>query len=228
MRVLLVEDERALAGYVKKGLEENGWAVDAVEDGRSALDWVGTVDYDVMILDLMLPQIGGLEVCRRLRQRGLTTPVLMLTARDALKDRVSGLDAGADDYLPKPFEFEELLARLRALTRRRNGVTKTGVLTVADLSLDPAAHRVRRAGLEIDLPYKEFSILELLLSQPGRVFSRSQIADHVWDMETLHQSNVVDVHIRNLRRLIGDGRGQTLIETVRGVGYRVQAPGGRS
>jgi two-component system OmpR family response regulator len=218
---LLVDDEQALASYVKKGLEENGWAVDVVGDGRSALDWIGSVDYDVMILDLMLPKIDGLDVCRRLRQRGLTTPVLMLTARDALKDRVLGLDAGADDYLPKPFEFEELLARLRALTRRRSGVPKTGVLTVADLSLDPATHRVERAGLEIEIPHKEFSILELLMSQPGRVFSRSQIADHVWDMEALHQSNVVDVHIRNLRRLIDDGQGQTLIETVRGVGYRI-------
>ena len=219
MRVLLVEDEHKISAYVKRGLQESGYAVDAVFTGRDALDWVGAAPYDLIILDIMLPVIDGLTVCRELRHRGDRTPVLMLTARDGVDDRVSGLDAGADDYLVKPFAMKELLARMRALTRRSNDQPKSSVLSYADLSLDTHTHQVRRGGQLISLALKEFSVLECLLREPGRVLTRAQIAEHVWSYETFNQSNVVDVYVRNLRRKIDEPFEQKLIYTVRGVGY---------
>jgi DNA-binding response OmpR family regulator len=218
MRVLLVEDEHKIAAYVKRGLQESGYAVDAVFTGRDALDWVGAAPYDLIILDIMLPVIDGLSVCRELRHRGDRTPVLMLTARDEVDDRVTGLDAGADDYLVKPFAMKELLARMRALTRRTDQ-PKSSVLSYADLSLDTRTHQVRRGGQLIPLALKEFSVLECLLREPGRVLTRAQIAEHVWSYENFNQSNVVDVYVRNLRRKIDEPFEQKLIYTVRGVGY---------
>jgi DNA-binding response OmpR family regulator len=218
MRVLLVEDEHKIAAYVKRGLQESGYAVDAVFTGRDALDWVGAAPYDLIILDIMLPVIDGLTVCRELRHRGDRTPVLMLTARDEVDDRVAGLDAGADDYLVKPFAMKELLARMRALTRRTDQ-PKSSVLSYADLSLDTRTHQVRRGGQLIALALKEFSVLECLLREPGRVLTRAQIAEHVWSYENFNQSNVVDVYVRNLRRKIDEPFEQKLIYTVRGVGY---------
>ncbi|HLO29188.1 MAG TPA: response regulator transcription factor [Anaerolineales bacterium] len=219
MRVLLVEDEHKIAAYVKRSLQETGYAVDAVFTGKDALDWVGAAPYDLIILDIMLPVIDGLTVCRELRQRGDRTPVLMLTARDDIDDRVDGLDAGADDYLVKPFAMQELLARLRALTRRSGDQPKSSILSYADLSLDTRTHQVWRGGKLIPLASKEFSILECLLREPGRVLTRAQIAEHVWNYDNFNQSNVVDVYIRKLRRKIDDPFPQRLIYTVRSVGY---------
>jgi len=219
MRVLLVEDEHKTAAYVKRGLQESGYAVDAVFTGRDAQDWIGAAPYDLIILDVMLPVIDGLTICRELRQRGDCTPVLMLTARDHVDDRVNGLDAGADDYLVKPFAMNELLARMRALTRRSGDQPKSSILVYADLSLDTRTHQVWRSGKQILLTSKEFSILEYLLREPGHVLTRAQIAEHVWNYENFNQSNVVDVYIRNLRRKVDAPFQQRLIYTVRGVGY---------
>ena len=221
MRVLLVEDEHKISAYVKRGLEECGYAVDAVFTGRDALNWAVATNYDLIILDIMLPNIDGLTACRELRQRGNRTPVLMLTARDAVDDRVNGLDAGADDYLVKPFAMKELLARMRALTRRTGDQPRSPTLSFADLSLDTRTHQVRRAGRLIPLAIKEFSVLECLLREPERVLTRTQIAEHVWNYDTFNQSNVVDVYIRNLRRKVDDPYEKKLIHTVRGVGYRL-------
>ena len=221
MRVLIVEDERKISAYVKRGLEEQGYAVDAVYDGRDALDWAEAAPYDLVILDILLPKLDGLSVCRELRQRGARMPILMLTARDAVDDRVAGLDAGADDYLVKPFALKELLARLRALTRRATEAAKSPVLQAADLSLDTLTHRVRRGGKAIELTAKEYAVLECLLREPERVLTRTMIAEHVWNYDVFNQSNVVDVYIRNLRRKIDDGHDLKLIHTVRGAGYRL-------
>ncbi len=221
MRILLVEDEHRISAYVKRGLEESGYAVDAVFDGREALDWAEAAPYDLIILDIMLPLVDGLSVCRELRRRGDRTPVLMLTARDSVDNRVDGLDAGADDYLVKPFAMKELLARLRALTRRTGDQAKSPVLSFADLSLDTRTHQVQRGGRTIPLAAKEFAVLECLLREPERVLTRTQIAEHVWNYDSYNQSNVVDVYIRNLRRKIDDPCEQKLIHTVRGVGYRL-------
>ncbi len=221
MRVLLVEDEHKISAYVKRRLEESGYAVDSVFNGRDALDWADATSYDLIILDIMLPIVDGVTVCRELRQRGDVTPVLMLTARGEVDDRVDGLDAGADDYLAKPFAMKELLARLRALARRSSNHPTSPILSFADLSLDTRTHQVRRAGHLISLAIKEFSVLECLLREPERVLSRTQIAEHVWSYDTFNQSNVVDVYIRNLRRKIDDPFEKKLIHTVRGVGYRL-------
>jgi DNA-binding response OmpR family regulator len=221
MRALLVEDERKISAYVKRGLEEAGYAVDAVFNGKEALDWAEASPYDVIILDILLPELDGLSVCRELRRRKSPTPVLMLTARDAVDDRVAGLDAGADDYLVKPFAMKELLARLRALTRRAGDQPKSPILEFADLSLDPRTHQVRRDGRIIDLAAKEYAVLECLLREPEMVLTRTQIAEHVWNYDTYNQSNVVDVYIRNLRRKIDDPFERKLIHTVRGAGYRL-------
>jgi DNA-binding response OmpR family regulator len=221
MHVLVVEDERKIATYVKRGLEEQGYAVDVAATGREALDWVETITFDLVVLDILLPEIDGLTVCRQIRERGHRTPVLMLTARDAVEDRVAGLDAGADDYLVKPFALKELLARLRALSRRTGEVPKTTVLQVADLMLDTATRRVWRGDHDIHLTAKEFAILEYLMRHPDHVLSRSTIADHVWSYDMVNQSNVVDVYIRNLRRKIDDPCALKLIHTVRGAGYRL-------
>ena len=221
MRVLLVEDERKIATYVKRGLDEQGYAVDIAYNGREALEWAEMVQFDLIVLDILLPEIDGLTVCRTLREQGCQTPILMLTARDTVDDRVNGLDAGADDYLVKPFALKELLARLRALTRRSGDLPKSPEMTVANLSLDPTTHRVTRDGRAIDLPAKEFAVLECLMRSAGRVLTRTQIAEHVWSYDTYNQSNVVDVYIRNLRRKIDDDYEPKLLHTLRGVGYRL-------
>ena len=221
MRVLVVEDEPKMAGLVKRGLEEEGIAVDVAGRGEDAVWMAGSTEYDVVVLDVMLPGFDGFEVCRRLRADEVWTPVLMLTARDAVEDRVAGLDGGADDYLVKPFSFDELLARLRALARR-GAVDRPAVLEVGDLCLDPATRRVSRDGAEISLTQKEFAILETLMRRPGVALSRLQLLEHAWDDAYENRSNVVDVYIRYLREKIDRPFGKDTIETVRGVGYRLR------
>jgi heavy metal response regulator len=221
MRILIVEDERKIAAYVKRGLDEQGYAVDIAYTGREGLDWAETAPYDLILLDIMLPEIDGITVCQELRRLGNRTPILMLTARDAIDDRVAGLDAGADDYLVKPFAMKELLARVRAMTRRVSNASKSPTLQVADLTLDTLTHYVRRGEKTIKLTAKEYAVLECLLREPERVLTRTMIAEHVWNYDVFNQSNVVDVYIRNLRRKIDDGFGLKLIHTVRGAGYRI-------
>jgi two-component system OmpR family response regulator len=222
MRVLVVEDEKKLGELLGRGLREEGYAVDLAARGEEALWMAHAVDYDAMVLDVMLPGLDGFEICRRLRHDGIWTPVLMLTARDAVDDRVIGLDAGADDYLAKPFSFEELLARLRALTRRAPR-ERPSVLEVGELRLDPAAHRAWRGDEELDLSAKEFSLLELFMRRPGVVLSRSQLLDGAWDIAFESRSNVVDVYVRYLREKVDRPFRRDSIETVRGVGYRLRA-----
>lgn len=221
MHILLVEDEHTLAAYIKRGLEEQGYAVDLAETGREALEWAKSATFELIILDIMLPEIDGLAVCRELRARDVRTPVLMLTARDTVDDRVDGLDAGADDYLVKPFALRELLARLRALIRRADDAPRTSALEFADLTLDTRTRQVARAGKSIELTTKEIAVLECLMRAPGHVLTRTLIADQVWNYEVYNQSNVVDVYIRNLRRKIDDPFAVKLIHTVRGAGYRL-------
>jgi len=220
MRILIVEDEHKIAAFLQRGLVEEGYAVDVAYDGDDALDWLLVVPFDLIILDVLLPKRSGVEVARTLRQRGFHTPVLMLTARDAVEDRVLGLDSGADDYLTKPFAFSELLARLRALLRREPGA-RASLLQVADLTLDPATHRVVRAGVPVTLANKEYQILEYLLRNPDRVLTRTMIVEHVWGYDYENESNVIDVHIRSLRRKLDDEQPVKLIHTIRGVGYRL-------
>jgi heavy metal response regulator len=222
MRVLVVEDDAKIAAYLKRGLEEQGYAVDAVSNGRDALDWIVAAPYDLAVLDVMLPEINGIDVCREMRRQGILTPVLMLTARDTVADRVVGLDSGADDYLVKPFAMPELLARLRALSRRNDQHTKDAIIKVADLTLDTATRKVQRAGRPIELTSKEYAVLEYLMRESGRVLTRTRIAEHVWNFDDVNQSNVVDVYIRNLRRKIDDPYDMKLIHTVRGAGYRLE------
>jgi two-component system OmpR family response regulator len=221
MRVLVVEDEPKMAGLVKRGLEEEGVAVDVAAKGEDAVWMAGSTEYDAVVLDVMLPGVDGFEVCRRLRADDVWTPVLMLTARDAVEDRVAGLDGGADDYLVKPFSFEELLARLRALARR-GAAERPAVLEVGDLRLEPATRRVTRGDVEIPLSQKEFALLETLMLRPGRALSRLQLLEHAWDDTYENRSNVVDVYIRYLREKIDRPFGRDTIETVRGVGYRLR------
>lgn len=216
MRILIVEDEPDLNSLLKKLLEEEHYAADTCLDGEEALDYIEAAEYDGIILDIMLPSLSGLEVLRRIRAAGKTVPVLLLTAKGSVEDRVRGLDAGADDYLVKPFAAEELLARMRVLMRGKKGGQTT--LSLADLSLDPAAHRVFRAGRELFLSGREFAILEYLLRNQGTVLSRSRIEEHIWSYEYEGSSNVVDVYIRKLRKAV-DAHGRPLIHTVRGVGY---------
>lgn len=226
VRVLLVEDERKMALYIKRGLEEQGYAVDTVFTGQDTLDWVTMADFALIVLDVMLPAMDGLTVCRELRRRGVRTPILMLTARDAIDDRVAGLDVGADDYLVKPFAMKELLARVRALARRLSETpAKSAVLQVGDLTLDTLTRRVRRNNKLIDLTTKEYAILECLMREPDRVLTRTQIAEYVWNYDVYNQSNVVDVYIRNLRRKLDDDATVKLIQTVRGAGYRLSLEG---
>jgi heavy metal response regulator len=222
VRVLLVEDERKIADFIRRGLTEHGYAVDVAHDGEEALDWPAVADYDAIILDVMLPIRDGMDVCRTLRDRGVQTPILMLTARDAIEDRVEGLDSGADDYLVKPFAFAELLARLRALSRRQPVVLGSR-LEVGDLVLDPATREVFRSGTELELTAKEYAILEYLMRHPDQVLTRTMLAEHVWNYDFDSASNVIDVHIRNLRRKIDDAFDSELIQTVRGAGYRLSA-----
>ena len=219
MRILVVEDEERLARLIRRGLVEEGHAVDLAASGEEALDWSEVGEFDAIVLDVMLPGIDGFEACRRLRRRRVRAPILLLTARDAVADRVTGLDAGADDYLVKPFAFAELAARLRALARRPPEAL-AAVLQVGELRLDPAGRRVWRAEREIALPNKEFRILEYLMRHPGRVLTRTMIAEHVWDYDFPNVTNVIDVHIRQLRRHLDDPYPGDLIQTVRGAGYR--------
>ena len=221
MRVLIVEDERKISAYVKRGLEESGYAVDAAYTGQEALDWAEAAPYDVIVLDILLPELDGLTVCRELRRQKNRTPVLMLTARDSIDDRVAGLDAGADDYLVKPFAIKELLARLRALSRRAGEMPKSTIMEFADLTLDTSTRQVKRGGHAIELASKEYAVLECLMREPERVLTRTMIAEHVWNYDTFNQSNIVDVYIRNLRRKIDDAFDVKLIRTVRGAGYRL-------
>jgi two-component system OmpR family response regulator len=222
MRVLVVEDEAKMASLLRRALEREGYAVDVAGTGQDAL-WLGTEnDYDAVVLDVMLPPPDGFEVCRTLRTRGRWAPVLLLTARDAVEDRVAGLDAGADDYLAKPFSFAELYARLRALTRR-GARERPATLTVGDLVLDPAAHLVCRNGRPVELSPKEFALLELFMRHPGEVLTRTQMLEHVWDFAYDGRSNVVDVYVRYLREKVDRPFGCESIETVRGVGYRLRA-----
>ena len=221
MRILIVEDERKISAYIKRALEEQGYAVDAAYTGREALDWAESAQYDTIILDIMLPEMDGITVCRELRAQGNRAPILMLTAYDTIDDRVTGLDAGADDYLVKPFALKELLARVRALTRRPPGAPKSPVLQIADLTLDTLTRRVKRGIKSIELTAKEYAVLECLMREPDRVLTRTQIAEHVWNYDVFNHSNVVDVYIKNLRRKIDDNTEPKLIHTVRGAGYRI-------
>jgi two-component system OmpR family response regulator len=221
MRILIVEDEAKMAGLLRRGLTEEGHAVDVAHTGDEALWMAEAVDYDAIVLDLMLPGVDGIEVCRRWRAGGVTAPVLMLTARDAVEDRVAGLDAGADDYLPKPFSFAELLARLRALVRR-GATQRSPVLEVGDLRLDPATRQVWRGDTEIHLSGKEYALLETFMRRPGEVLSRFQLLEHAWDDAYENRSNVVDVYIRYLRDRIDRPFGRSTLQTVRGAGYRLR------
>jgi two-component system, OmpR family, response regulator len=225
VRVLIVEDRAKMAGLIRRGLRKEGIASDVAGRGEDAIWMAEATEYDAIILDVMLPGVDGFEVCRRLRDDGVWTPVLMLTARDGVRDRVTGLDGGADDYLTKPFSYAELLARLRALVRR-GAVERPSELAVGDLRLDPARRRVRRGRTEIALSPKEFSILETFMRRPGEVISRFQLLEHSWDYEYENRSNVVDSYIRFLRRKIDAPFGADSIETVRGVGYRLREDGG--
>ena len=225
MRVLVVEDERRLADLLAQGLREAGHDVAIRHTGSDGLIAATTVPYDTMVLDLMLPGLDGLQVCRALRQRGIGVPVLMLTARGEVPDRIAGLDAGADDYLPKPFSFDELLARLRALHRRTAGAD-AAELRAGDLRLDSAARRVYRGPAEIELSAREFDILALLLALAGQCVTRYQILDEVWDGETDLRSNVIDVYIASLRAKVDKPFGRAAIETLRGAGYRLEPGGG--
>ena len=220
MRVLVVEDERRIADFISRGLSEQGYAVDVAYDGDEALQWVDVAQFDLIVLDVMLPVRDGVEVCRTLRERGLRTPILMLTARDAVEDRVRGLDSGADDYLVKPFAFAELLARLRALTRREPAVLGT-VLRVDDLVLDTRTREASRQRMSLELTSKEYALLEYLMRHPNQVLTRTMIAEHVWNYDFDNATNVIDVHIRNLRRKIDEPFPTKLIQTVRGAGYRI-------
>ena len=226
MRVLIVEDETKMAALLQRGLREDGVAADVAAAGEDAVWMAGATEYDAIVLDVMLPGIDGFDVCRRLRADGIRSPVLMLTARDAVDDRVRGLDTGADDYLVKPFSFAELSARLRALLRR-GPVGRAPVLAVGDLSLDPSTRQVRRGGTEIGLSAREFALLETLMRHPGQVLDRLQLLDHVWDGDYDNRSNVIDVYIRYLREKVDRPFGVASIETVRGAGYRLRADGGR-
>ena len=221
MHILLIEDDRTIATYLRSGLEEHGYAVDVAYTGVEALEWAKGGAFELMVLDIMIPPPDGITVCRELRAQGNDTPILMLTARDTVNDRIIGLDAGADDYLIKPFAIKELLARLRALTRRSPGISKTPVLQFSDLSLDDRTLQVTRAGQVIDLTVKEYAVLECLMRAAGNILTREVIANHVWSYNVEHESNVIDVYIRNLRRKVDDSHPLKLIHTVRGMGYRL-------
>jgi two-component system OmpR family response regulator len=223
MRILVVEDEQRMAAVIRRGLESEGAAVDLAETGEDALARARATTYDAIVLDVMLPGIDGLQTCQQLRDSGVWSPVLMLTARSAVRDRVAGLDHGADDYLIKPFSFEELLARLRALVRR-GAVQRPTVLAVGDLRLDPATHRVWRGETEIDLSAKEFALLVTLMRRPGEVLSRFDLLEQTWDFDYENRSNVVEVGIRRLRAKIDRPFGMRTIQTIRGAGYRLCEP----
>jgi two-component system copper resistance phosphate regulon response regulator CusR len=221
MRLLVVEDEARIASFIRRGLEEERHAVDVAPDGDEAMLLTTMNDYDVILLDILLPRKNGLAVCHELRARNVTTPILMLTAKDSVEDRVAGLNTGADDYLTKPFAFDELVARINALVRRQS-LDRAPLLTVGDLTLDPLTHEVRRAGRPIELTNKEYALLAFLMRRPGQVLTRTQIAEQIWDLDFDNESNVIDVYIRYLRKKIDEGHERPLIHTVRGVGYTLK------
>jgi len=224
MRVLMVEDDVKMAALVRRGLTEDGHAADVAGTGEDAVWMAQAHPYDAIVLDVMLPGLSGFETCKRLRNAGVWSPVLMLTARDGVEDRVAGLDVGADDYLTKPFSFAELLARLRALSRR-GAVERPAELTVGDLRLDPATRRVWRGEDEVALSPKEFALLETFMRRPGQVLTRVQLLEHAWDFAYENRSNVVDVYLRYLREKLDRPFGKSSFETVRGVGYRLREDG---
>jgi two-component system copper resistance phosphate regulon response regulator CusR len=222
MRLLVVEDEPVAAELIARGLRENAYAVDVAPDGPAALERALVYPYDLIVLDVLLPGVDGLDVCRQLRRRGVATPIIMLTARGGMDERVAGLDAGADDYLPKPFHFPELLARIRALLRR-GPVLGPSVQRVADLSIDTRTRRVERGGQPIELTAKEYALLAYLTQRQGQVVTRADITEHVWDEHFDPASNVIDVYVQRLRRKVDDGHPQRLIQTRRGAGYVLAA-----
>jgi two-component system, OmpR family, response regulator len=225
MRLLVVEDDVKMAALLRRGLNEEGAAVDVARSGEDGVWMAAATDYDAVVLDVMLPGIDGFEACRRMRDEGVWAPVLLLTARDAVEDRVAGLDGGADDYLTKPFSFAELSARLRALVRRGRP-ERPSVLAVGDLTLDPATRNVRRGEAEISLSPKEFALLEAFMRRPGEVLTRLALLEHAWDFAYENRSNVIDVYVRYLRAKVDRPFGVESIETVRGAGYRLREDGG--
>lgn len=220
MRILVIEDERKIASFIKRGLREEGYTVDTAFDGEEGYRLTGENEYALIILDIMLPKRDGIALCRQLRQDGIEAPVLMLTAKDSVQDKVNGLDSGADDYLTKPFAFEELLARIRALLRK--GAKRAASLQVGDLALDAAAHRVTRSGHEIVLTMKEYALLAYLMRNAGTVVTRTMIAEHVWELDFDTGTNIIDVYINYLRNKIDSGHEKKLIHTVRGRGYMIK------
>ncbi len=218
MRILIAEDEKTLNATLKKRLEEQSYSVDACLDGQEALDYLDSAEYDVVLLDIMMPKKSGLEVLRALRKKGRQTPVLLLTAKDSIEDRVDGLDAGADDYLVKPFAFEELMARIRVMLRKKSGQS-SNLLSVGDLTLDLGTHTVVRDGQPISLSSREFALLRYLAMNQGMILSRDQIEQHIWNYDYEGSSNMIDVYIRYLRKKIDDPFEKKLIHTVRGAGY---------
>jgi DNA-binding response OmpR family regulator len=222
MRLLLVEDENQIADFIRRGLSEQGYAVDVAHDGEEAVAWVEPGAFDAIILDVMLPKLDGVAVCSGLRGKGINTPILMLTAKDAVEDRVKGLDSGADDYLVKPFAFAELLARLRALARREPRVLGE-VIHVGDLKLDTTTWEVTRQGAAIELTTKESRILEYFMRHPNQLLTRTMIAEHIWSYDLDNATNVINVHIRNLRRKIDDPYPVKLVKTIRGAGYKISS-----
>ena len=223
MRVLVVDDDRRLSSVVRRGLIEEGYAVDVAYEGEGGQYLAEINPYDLIVLDILMPEKDGITVCRELRAKRVNTPILMLTARDAVQDRVRGLDAGADDYLVKPFAFSELLARVRALLRRE-GVSRSPEIQVGDLTLNTLTREVWRGDRPVELTTKEYVIFEYFMRHPNVVVTRTMIEEHAWDYDFDSMSNLVDVYIRRLRRKIGDGSGKGLIQTVRGAGYRLRAP----
>jgi two-component system OmpR family response regulator len=226
MRILVVDDDVRMAGAIRRGLRYEGLVVDVAADGEEALRVVARTEYDVVVLDVLMPGLGGFETCRRLRDDGRWMPVLMLTARDSVEDRVRGLDGGADDYLTKPFSLAELTARLRALVRR-GPVERPSVVEVGDLRLDPATREVLRGDREIELSAKEFAVLETFMRRPGQVLSHTQLLEAAWDLGYEQRSNIVEVYVRYLREKIDRPFGLRSIETVRGAGYRLRRDGGK-
>lgn len=222
MRVLLAEDEKELNDLVRKTLEDEGYAVDSVFDGDSALEYLSSTPYDIALLDIMMPGRDGIAVLREYRKSGGKAPILILTARDAVEDRVVGLDAGADDYLVKPFMFPELLARIRVLLRRNTTSASSSVLECGDLVMDTSSHAVHRRGRKIDLSAKEYSILEYMMRNQGAVLGRESFRSHIWSWDYDGESNVIDVYIRYLRKKIDDGESVKLIHTIRGAGYMLK------
>jgi heavy metal response regulator len=221
MRLLVVEDEKKVAGFIKKGLEEEGYAVDLAADGKTGLEMALDRVHDLIVLDIQLPKMDGLSVLNALRREKVATPVLLLTVRATIEDKVLGLDAGADDYLTKPFAFQELVARVRALLRRHSESAQA-VLKIADLTLDPARRTVLRGDQKIDLTTREFALLDYLMRNEGRVLTRTMISEHVWDYDFDSETNVIDVYVNYLRKKIDSGRDRKLIHTVRGVGYMLK------